>query len=196
MIKRSFDKVEENNNNNNNNNNGGSKNNNNNNNGNNNNNNNKSNNNDGKNNNSGNNSNGGNNYKGNNNNNGGNNYKNGGNNNNGGNNSKRPEFTGSIINRTENKIHFSGYLKKKYCADFGDIEKTCNRRLLCLFQHALFPLGYHEDDIAPMVKFIDDSRNLAWHANVTVPVSSKSRKTLYTILILLGIHYILYLFFY
>ena len=94
-------------------------------------------------------------------------------NNNGGNNNTRPTFTGSIINKTGNKIHFPGYLKKKYCANFADTEETCNRGTSCLFEHALFPSGYHEDDIAPMIKFIDDSKDLAWHANVTVPVSSK-----------------------
>ena len=31
---------------------------------------------------------------------------------NGGNNNKRPKFMGSIINRTGNKIHFPGYLKR------------------------------------------------------------------------------------
>ena len=54
-----------------------------------------------------------------------------------------------------------------------DTEETCNRGTSCLFEHALFPSGYHEDDIAPMINFIDDSKDLAWHANVTVPVSSK-----------------------
>ena len=90
-----------------------------------------------------------------------------------GTNNTRPSFTGSIINKTGNKIHFPGYLKKKYCANFADTEETCNRGTSCLFEHALFPSGYHEDDIAPMIKFIDDSKDLAWHANVTVPVSSK-----------------------
>ena len=58
---------------------------------------------------------------------------------NGGNNNRRPEFTGSIINRTGNKIHFPGYLKKKYCANFIDTEETCNRGTSYLLEHALFP---------------------------------------------------------
>ena len=89
------------------------------------------------------------------------------------NNNKRPEFTGSIINRTGNKIHFPWTLKKKYCANFADTEETCNRGNTCLFDHELFPSGYHEDDIAPMVKFIDEHKYLVWHSNVTFPVSAK-----------------------
>ena len=94
---------------------------------------------------------------------------------NGGKNITRPVFTRSIINRTGNKIHFPGYLKKKYCVNFADTEETCNRGTSCLFKHSLFPSGYHEDYIAPMIKFIDDIKDLAWHANVTVPVSSKKQ---------------------
>ena len=44
-------------------------------------------------------------------------------NNNNHNNNKRPEFARSIINRTGNKIHFPGTLKKKYCTNFADTEK-------------------------------------------------------------------------
>jgi len=89
------------------------------------------------------------------------------------NNTKRPDFTGSIINRTGSKIHFPANLKKKYCANFADTAETCNRGTTCLFDHALFPSGYHEDDIAPMVKFIDEHKDLAWYSKITVPVSSR-----------------------
>ena len=94
-------------------------------------------------------------------------------NNNNHNNNKRPEFTGSIINRTGNKIHFPGTLKKKQCTNFADTEETCNRGNTCLFDHALFLSGYHEDDIAPMVNFIDEHKDLAWYSNVTVPVNAR-----------------------
>ena len=73
---------------------------------------------------------------------------------------------------TSSKI-FCLPLRKKYCANFADTEETCNRGTSCLFEHALFPSEYHEDDIAPMIKFIDDNKDLAWDANVTVPVISK-----------------------
>ena len=78
-------------------------------------------------------------------------------------NNKRQEFTGSVINRTENKNHFPWTLKKKYCANFADMEETCNRGNTCFLDHALFPSRYHEDGIAPMVKFIDEHKDLVWH---------------------------------
>ena len=81
-------------------------------------------------------------------------------NNNNHNNNKRPEFARSIINRTGNKIHFPGTLKKKYCTNFADMQETCNRGNTCHFYHFLLPSGYHEDDIAPMVKFIDEHKYL------------------------------------
>ena len=70
-------------------------------------------------------------------------------------------------------MHFPWTLKKKYCANFADTEETCNHGNTCLFDHVLFPSGYHEDDIAPMVKFIDEHQYLVWHSNVTFPVSAK-----------------------
>ena len=64
-------------------------------------------------------------------------------------------------------------LKKRYCENFADTEKTCTRGITCLFDHALFPSRYDEDDIAPMVKYIDEHKDLACHSNVTVPVSAR-----------------------
>ena len=108
-------------------------------------------------------------------NNNGNNEKNnvGNSNNVNNNNTKRPDFTGSIINRTGSKIHFPANLKKKYCANFADTAETCNRGTTCLFDHALFTSGYHEDNIALMEKYIDEHKDLAWHSKVTVPVSTR-----------------------
>ena len=76
------------------------------------------------------------------------------------NNNKQPEFIGSIINRTGNKIYFPWTLKKKYCVNFADTENTCTRGITCLFDHTLSPSGYHEDGIVPMVNFIDEHKDL------------------------------------
>ena len=93
------------------------------------------------------------------------------------------------------KVHFPGQLKKKYCANFIDTEESCTRRTLWLFEYALFSSGYHEDDIAPMVKFIDENKDLASCIVYKCYISSKWKKIkhiLDTTLILLETYYILF----
>ena len=63
---------------------------------------------------------------------------------------------------TGKKIFFPAGLEKKYCADFLDVGETCKHGENCMFTHAVYPVGFSENDRAIMAKFVDETNGLSF----------------------------------
>ena len=69
---------------------------------------------------------------------------------------------GSIINTSGKKIFFPKGLKKKYCADFLDTNQTCKHGDSCTFVHAVYPQGFHEDDIKIIADHVNNTEGYSF----------------------------------
>ena len=75
----------------------------------------------------------------------------------------RPDFTGSIVNKTGKKIYFPPGLDERYCSMFIDSEATCPHGNNYKFKHALFPSGFTDKGVGIMMDFVEKTDGLSWN---------------------------------
>ena len=75
----------------------------------------------------------------------------------------RPDFTGSIVNKTGKKIYFPPGLDERYCSLFIDSDMTCPHGNNCKFKHALFPSGFTDKGVGIMMDFVEKTDGLSWN---------------------------------
>ena len=77
----------------------------------------------------------------------------------------RPDFTGSIVNKTGKKIYFPPGLDERYCSMLMDSEMTCPHGNDCNFKHTLFPSGFTNKGVVIMKNFVENTDGLSWNEN-------------------------------
>jgi len=77
----------------------------------------------------------------------------------------KTETRGSIVNTTGKKIIFSRGLKKKYCSDFLDTNRSyCHKK--CNFIHAVYPSGFTNKDKPLMEAHIKETEGISLNPNM------------------------------
>ena len=75
----------------------------------------------------------------------------------------RPEYTGSTINNTGQKIYFSQGLDERYCSMCIASDMTCQYGNNYKFKHALFPSGFTDKGVVIMMDFVEKTDGLSWN---------------------------------